>query len=122
MVSPCMSYFLLQGYPFFLSAIPWRSLRIARLRQAGEALTRVGNTCTLALGVPGTRSYSSREILHLLTQDGWVVVRVRGSHHQLKHPTKPGTITLPHPRTDLDPKTVKSILKHAGLSGPQGGL
>lgn len=34
------------------------------------------------------RSYNSRELLKLLNSDGWVVVRIKGSHHQLKHPIK----------------------------------
>ena len=30
------------------------------------------------------------EVLLLLRADGWEVVAIRGSHRQLKHPTKPG--------------------------------
>jgi len=32
-------------------------------------------------------------ILKMLHQDGWVKVRQRGSHRQLKHPVKKGTVT-----------------------------
>jgi predicted RNA binding protein YcfA (HicA-like mRNA interferase family) len=31
-----------------------------------------------------------REVLRLLADDGWEIVATRGSHRQLKHPTKPG--------------------------------
>lgn len=33
-------------------------------------------------------------MLVLLEPDGWHLVRVKGSHRQFKHPTKPGTVTL----------------------------
>jgi len=45
------------------------------------------------------------------------VVRIKGSHHQLKHPTKKGTVTIPHPKKDLPRKTFESILKQAGIEG-----
>ena len=57
----------------------------------------------------------SREILALLKSDGWEIVNVRGSHHQLKHPTKKGRVTLPHPKRDIPKGTLNSILKQAGL-------
>lgn len=51
----------------------------------------------------------------MIEEDGWYLVRIKGSHHQFKHPTKLGLTTVPHPRKDLDPKTAKTILKQAGL-------
>lgn len=51
----------------------------------------------------------------MIQQDGWYIVRTTGSHHQFKHPSKPGLVTIPHPKKDLPTKTVKSILKQAGL-------
>ena len=36
------------------------------------------------------KSYSSREVIQMLEADGWVLDRVRGSHHQFKHPIKKG--------------------------------
>jgi len=61
------------------------------------------------------KSYSSREILQMLFDDGWYIVRTRSDHHQLKHPTKKGLTTVQHPKKDIDPKVVQSILKQAGL-------
>jgi predicted RNA binding protein YcfA (HicA-like mRNA interferase family) len=56
------------------------------------------------------------EVLRMLLNDGWVVVATRGSHRQLKHPTKPGRVTLPgRPSDDLAPGTLNSVLKQAGL-------
>ncbi|MBV9076375.1 MAG: type II toxin-antitoxin system HicA family toxin [Methylobacteriaceae bacterium] len=57
----------------------------------------------------------SRAVLRALEADGWLLHRVTGSHHQLKHPTKPGLVTVPHPRRDLPIGTVKSVEKQAGL-------
>jgi predicted RNA binding protein YcfA (HicA-like mRNA interferase family) len=57
-----------------------------------------------------------REVLRLLTEDGWEVVTTRGSHRQLKHPTKPGRVTVAgKPSDDLHPKSAASILRQAGL-------
>jgi predicted RNA binding protein YcfA (HicA-like mRNA interferase family) len=55
-------------------------------------------------------------MLRKLRDDGWVVVRQRGSHRQLHHPTKPGTVTVAgNLNKDLTPKMEASILRQAGL-------
>lgn len=57
-----------------------------------------------------------KAVLHMLRDDGWVEVARRGSHRQLKHPTKTGRVTVPgKPSDDLAPGTLNSILKQAGL-------
>ena len=57
-----------------------------------------------------------REVMRLLREDGWLTVATRGSHVQLKHPTKPGRVTVAgHPNDDLAPGTLKSILVQARL-------
>lgn len=60
-------------------------------------------------------TYSSREIIRLLIDDGWVKIDCRGDHHQFKHPTKPGKVTVPHPVKDLSPGVIKSIARQSGL-------
>jgi len=57
----------------------------------------------------------SADIIKQLKADGWFLVHVVGSHHQFKHPTKPGKVTVPHPKKDLLIETVRSIKKQAGL-------
>lgn len=57
----------------------------------------------------------SGEIIKRLKADGWQLVHVVGSHHQFKHPVKPGKVTVPHPKKDLPLPTLYSILKQAGL-------
>ncbi|WP_424360092.1 type II toxin-antitoxin system HicA family toxin [Methylocystis parvus] len=57
---------------------------------------------------------NSRDIIRRLEKEGWRLVRSKGSHHQFKHPAKPGRITVPHPKKDMPPKTVASIYEGAG--------
>jgi predicted RNA binding protein YcfA (HicA-like mRNA interferase family) len=62
------------------------------------------------------RTIKVRELVRMLESDGWFLVRTRGSHHQYRHTTKPGRITITGSgNDDLGPKTVKSILKMARL-------
>ncbi len=57
-----------------------------------------------------------KEVLEILKDDGWYVNRSKGSHRQLKHPSKKGTVTVAGKlRVDIPPGTLKSILKQAGL-------
>ena len=58
---------------------------------------------------------NSREIIKILEKDGWYLVAVKGSHHQFKHPGKPGRVTIPHPKRDMSKGTYNSILKQAEL-------
>lgn len=56
------------------------------------------------------------ELIRLLEQDGWRVVRTKGSHRQFKNPSRPGTVTVAgKPSLDIPPGTLNSILKQAGL-------
>jgi len=57
-----------------------------------------------------------REIPTWLENDGWQIVRQRGSHRQLRHPSKAGLVTVAgKPGDDLAVGTSNSILKQAGL-------
>ncbi|QXI52182.1 type II toxin-antitoxin system HicA family toxin [Pseudomonas alvandae] len=58
---------------------------------------------------------NSRFLISQTVADGWYLVRIRGSHHHFKHPTKPGLVTVPHPKKDLLKKTAISILQQALL-------
>ena len=57
-----------------------------------------------------------REVEKILLDYGWVFKNAKGSHNQYIHPTKPGKVTIPNHRGDLDPKTVKSIFRQAGIN------
>jgi predicted RNA binding protein YcfA (HicA-like mRNA interferase family) len=52
----------------------------------------------------------------MIEQDGWRHVRTTGGHRHFKHPVKPNVITVPgHTGDDLPLRTLKAILKAAGL-------
>lgn len=61
------------------------------------------------------KSYSSREVLQLLKADDWYEVTCDGDHHQFKHPTKKGRVTVTHPRKDIPLGTLKSISRQSGV-------
>jgi predicted RNA binding protein YcfA (HicA-like mRNA interferase family) len=58
---------------------------------------------------------SSREALKILKADGWYEVRTRGDHIQMRHPTKPGLVTVQHPVKDLSLRNIISIEKQSGV-------
>lgn len=61
------------------------------------------------------KSYSSRELIEIITRDGWYFVEQEGSHRHYKHFVRLGKVTIPHPRKDVPLKTARSVLKQAGL-------
>lgn len=64
------------------------------------------------------KSYSSREVIKILQADGWFEIHCVGDHHQFKHPTKPGKVTVTHPVKDIPSRTLKSIERQAGVKFP----
>jgi predicted RNA binding protein YcfA (HicA-like mRNA interferase family) len=58
------------------------------------------------------------DILNAIKDNGRFQVAPRGSHHQFKHPSKPGRVTIAgKPSDELAKGTQMSILKQAGLRG-----
>jgi predicted RNA binding protein YcfA (HicA-like mRNA interferase family) len=59
-----------------------------------------------------------RDLIKRLTDDGWFLERTSGSHQHYRHPTRPGTITVPaggKMGRDVPAGTLNSILRQAGL-------
>ena len=59
-----------------------------------------------------------RRLVKVLEEDGWSLERVSGSHMQYRHPTKPGTVTVPAGGKlgkEVPPGTLDSVLKQAQL-------
>lgn len=84
----------------------------------GTPLNLVSLGRTWALDAPGRiiPRVKVSELLRLLSDDGWVIVAIRGSHRQFKHPNKPGRVTVPgKPSDELAPGTLNSIRKQAGF-------
>jgi predicted RNA binding protein YcfA (HicA-like mRNA interferase family) len=58
---------------------------------------------------------NSREIISILTQNGWVHDRTRGSHHIFTDPASGRIAVVPHPKRDLPIGTVKKLERDTGL-------
>jgi len=54
---------------------------------------------------------SSRELMKQLVERGWLLARVKGSHHTFVKEGVPYVITVPHPEKDLAQGTLHTILK-----------
>ncbi len=61
------------------------------------------------------RQWSGREVIAELQRDGWYEVNCEGSHHQFKHPTKPGRVTVKALCKAIPRKTLDSIERQSGL-------
>jgi predicted RNA binding protein YcfA (HicA-like mRNA interferase family) len=57
----------------------------------------------------------SADIIKELKAAGWMLDRIRGSHHAFKHPMRPGIVVVPHPKKDLGTGLLAAIRKQAGL-------
>ena len=57
----------------------------------------------------------SKAVIAMIEADGWFLVRIRGSHHHFKHPTKPGIVTVKHPDKDVPKGTLGSIRRQAAI-------
>jgi len=57
-----------------------------------------------------------RDMLRRLFEDGWVIVRQRGSHRHLRHLLTSGTLTVAgHPADTIPRGAYRQILRKAGL-------
>ena len=56
-------------------------------------------------------------VIRALERAGFVVERVKGSHHALKHPDKPHLhVTVAFHKREVPRGTLRSIIKQAGLT------
>ena len=63
-----------------------------------------------------------RDIIILIEDDGWYLVRTKGSHRQFKHDHKSGVVTVAGKLSqDMPRGTANNILKQAGLKNPSSG-
>jgi len=47
------------------------------------------------------KRYTSRELVRLAEEFGWMLVSVRGDHHNFKHPASRFIVTIVHPQKDI---------------------
>lgn len=57
-------------------------------------------------------------MIRKLEANGWYEVRQTGSHRQFRHSTRPGLVTVPHPKKELPIGTLKSISEVSGVPLP----
>ncbi len=61
-----------------------------------------------------------RDLIKMLNDDGWRQVRMRGSHRQFRHSSKPGTITVAgNYNIDIPREHCEHL--ETGRSEPDGG-
>ncbi|MEX2943892.1 type II toxin-antitoxin system HicA family toxin [Serratia fonticola] len=58
---------------------------------------------------------NSSELIKRLESHGWVLQRIKGCHHQFKHPNSSLVITVPRPNKEVKLGTLRQIMKDAGL-------
>jgi predicted RNA binding protein YcfA (HicA-like mRNA interferase family) len=58
---------------------------------------------------------TSKDLIRELVANGWILDRVKGSHHTFRHPDLRHAVTVPHPKKDLGIGLVKAIKKQAGI-------
>lgn len=61
----------------------------------------------------------SADLIKELEQAGWILDRIRGSHHVFTHPLNPDIIVVPHPKKDLGEGVAGSLRKLAGLKAEE---
>lgn len=59
---------------------------------------------------------TSAEVIRRIINAGWYEVARHGSHAQFKHDTRPGRVTVPHPKRDIPIGTLRSIEKQSGVN------
>ncbi len=70
--------------------------------------------------VPPLPRVTGRDVLRALRRMGWVVVAQRGSHTQLRHPSRGGRVTVPiHAGETIGPGLLRSILAQAGITADE---
>ena len=61
------------------------------------------------------KRYKVKEVIKLLTKEGWYLTEQEGSHRQFKHPSKKGRVTVNgKPSETLSQELLNSIWKQAG--------
>jgi len=67
--------------------------------------------------MPKLPRITSRKVLSVLKKTGFYIHHQTGSHISLRHATKSHLhIVVPHSKSDLSPKTLKSIIVQAELT------
>ncbi len=71
--------------------------------------------------MPPLPRLTAKDLLKALLRAGWEEVRVKGSHHHLRHPSRPGrrvTVAL-HTRGIIPLPVLQVILDQAGMTADE---
>lgn len=70
--------------------------------------------------MPPLPRITGREVVRALEGLGWVVIAQKGSHAQLRNPTRGGRVTVPlHAGETIGPGLLRSILAQAGITADE---
>jgi predicted RNA binding protein YcfA (HicA-like mRNA interferase family) len=70
--------------------------------------------------MPPLPRITGRELVRALGKLSWVVTTQKGSHAQLKHPSRGGRVTVPlHAGETIGPGLLRSIMSQAGISAEE---
>ena len=67
------------------------------------------------------KGYSSKELIDILTADGWHQTDTRGDHCYFKHTSKPGKITVPQERPPAENHSIHTKTSGAEISPARKG-
>jgi len=66
--------------------------------------------------MPKLPSLTPQKIIKVLEKKGFVLDRIKGSHHIYYHPETKRRVVVPFHKKDLPRETLLEILKQAGIS------
>jgi predicted RNA binding protein YcfA (HicA-like mRNA interferase family) len=66
--------------------------------------------------MPPVPAVSGGQVVKALERAGFVVTRVKGSHHRLRHPDGRSTTIPVHGARDVPKGTLRAVLEDAGLT------
>ncbi|MCI0494105.1 type II toxin-antitoxin system HicA family toxin [candidate division KSB1 bacterium] len=66
--------------------------------------------------MPKLPSLTPKDIIRVLEKEGFVLDRIKGSHHIYYHPETRRRAVIPFHKKDLPKGTLVEILKQAGIS------
>jgi predicted RNA binding protein YcfA (HicA-like mRNA interferase family) len=58
---------------------------------------------------------NGRDVIRAIEKAGWPYVATKSDYWQFKHATRPGGVTVPHPKRDLPIGTLRSIENQSGV-------
>ena len=61
------------------------------------------------------KSYSPRDVIEILLDNGWYEKRIRGSHHQFAKPNTKNIVTVSTCKNTIPIGTLKNISKQSGI-------